>query len=308
MYFYISPNEPYDFIETSKNRWHTAYVRRLIAEAKQNAHKLQLVSMVGNTVESLIKEKTILETASVQYQKSIDDKTGGRQIFHLIEGDGWNCFVLTISFGSLFFFQKNKGGIIYHATKGLLERFAQFDFHPANYHPHYFVGGFEKSSHMVDNSFYDQDAQIRAAMVERVNWVLFNDEPEKVMSQDEAFLFLAKEAYELVSDAKEIEAFNEAIRQHPDLFFLEDISPMVVYLAQFFTEYEEIKIIKGIGEGKYATTTGDYKSVCDIVESHLSTKRNYHSNLSREYQGLRDYILNYGKKSEHFKLREEVKQ
>ena len=303
MHFYTSPNEPYDFIETSKNRWHTAYVRRLIAEAKQNAHKLQLVSMVGNTVESLIKEKTILETASVQYQKSIDDKTGGRQIFHLIEGDGWNCFVLTISFGSLFFFQKNKGGIIYHATQKLLERFAQFRFHPANYHPHYFLGAFQTPSSILDNSFYDQDDQIRGAMIERVNWVLFNDEPEKPLSQEEAFLSLAEEAFILVSEAADPETFYQSIKCHPDLDFLEDIAPMVIYLAQFFAEYEEVEIVKGLAKGDYVAVNNDYTSVCNIVESHLSTKRSYASNMEREYASLRTYIIDYRKKSMSFQRR-----
>ena len=301
MHFYISERE-YVFNNKCENKGYSDYIARVIELVSAEPHNFQHHSSSKSTIGDFLEDKAFISSWQTNPDES-NDVISPRKHFHYVCSKKWECVALRIDFGILFFFRMNNGRLYVHATEELIARFKEFDFHPVNYHPHYFFNGLNGKQIPVDDSFYEQDVYIRNEMSRRVNFVLFNDEPEKIMTAEEAFLSLAEEAFILVSEAADPETFYQSIKCHPDLDFLEDIAPMVIYLAQFFAEYEEVEIVRGLAKGEYVAVNNDYTSVCNIVESHLSTKRSYASNMEREYASLRTYIIDYRKKNTSFQRR-----
>lgn len=221
----------------------------LAVDPKSELHSFQYLSQVVHNTAATTEDRTAVGAIKSE------------------EGQG---IVLVTRIGALKFEKSNGSHWILDPGANLAVRFAEYDFQPTSYHPLYLFS--RMNNHILrgsynlrpekDSCFFEHDIQIRAAMMERVDLVVYGVEsnPPK-----DAFREVTEEAYFIINASTSYGDMLNHARQH-DYVKKWMVSPTaLIEMAAIHLKNSVKEMLDGICRGEY-TNDGESAELLQLVE------------------------------------------
>lgn len=219
-------------------------------------------------------EATMKLLYDIVHQKS--RSSAGRMAVGTMSGTFGKGIVLVTMMGSLQFYCHMEATTNYWVLKpgaNLAVRFAEYDFQPASYHPFYLFSKLNISSVPLhrnlildkDSVFFEHDVQIRAAMIERVELVLYGETREPVKKP---FDEVTEEAFFIVENSQGYEDFLEKCAQHDYVAEWQNHVPALLEMAKMQRLRQMKGLLDDIAKGRFVSNDGanDLMNLVDVYQ------------------------------------------